>query len=394
MFPQITDVFNYIFGTHLSLPIQSYGFFMAIAFLIGAYLIKVELKRKEKEGKLQIIKKKVLQGAPATKIELIMVGLVGFFAGYKLFGIMFDYDLFADNPQVYIFSSKGSLIGAYVFAAIMAFWRYYRKKRAQLEKPVWEEIDVHSYQLAGNILIIAAVAGLLGAKIFHNLENLDDLIHDPIGSIFSFMGLTFYGGLIGGSLAAIWYAQKNKIPIPDLLDASAPALMLSYGIGRMGCMVSGDGCWGIANMHPKPEWLIWIPDWMWAFNFPHNVVSEGIPIDNCTGKFCTILENPVYPTSFYDFVLCCIFFLLLWFLRKKINIRGALFSIMLIIIGIQRFFMEHIRVNNKFNLFGIESTQAELISIILILLGFFSLWFFYKKNKKNLKNSIAISEKK
>jgi phosphatidylglycerol---prolipoprotein diacylglyceryl transferase len=154
MFPQITDVFNYILGTNLHLPIQSYGFFMALAFLIGAYLIKVELKRKEKEGKLQIVKKKVLKGAPAKKIELIMVGIVGFFAGYKLFGIVFDYDVFADNPQNYIFSSKGSIIGAFVLAAIMAVWRYYTKKKAQLEKPVWEEIEVHPYQLAGNILII------------------------------------------------------------------------------------------------------------------------------------------------------------------------------------------------------------------------------------------------
>jgi phosphatidylglycerol---prolipoprotein diacylglyceryl transferase len=388
MFPQISDVFNYIFGTHISLPIQSYGFFVALAFLTGAYIIKMELKRKEKEGKLHVIRKKVLKGAPAGIGELIMGGIFGLIAGYKIFGVVFDYNVFADNPQVYIFSSKGSLIGAIVLAVIIVIWRYYTKKKAQLEKPVWEDTEIHPYQLTGNILIVTAVSSLLGAKLFHNLENIDDLINDPIGSIFSFMGLTFYGGLIVGSITASWYARKNKIPVLDLIDSAAPALMLSYGIGRMGCMVSGDGCWGIANLHTKPEWLSWLPDWMWAFRFPHNVVGEGIPLDPCTGKFCTILENPVFPTSFYDFLLCTIFFIVLWSVRKKINIRGALFSIMLIIIGTQRFFMEHIRVNNKFNLFGIESTQAELISIILILLGAFSLWFFYKKNKKNLKISV------
>jgi len=389
MFPRITDVFNYIFGTHLDLPIQSYGFFMALSFIIGAYIIKIELKRKENEGILHVISKKVLKGAPAKLSELILVGIVGFIGGYKLFGMVFDYSEFSDNPQTYIFSSKGSFIGAIVFAVIMVLWRYYNKKKAKLDEPVWEDTVVHPYQLSGNILIITAVSGLIGAKIFHNLENLDELIQNPINSIFSFMGLTFYGGLIVGALTVIWYARKNKIPVLDLFDASAPALMLSYGIGRMGCMVSGDGCWGIANLNPKPGWLTWLPDWMWAFKFPHNVIGDGIPIDPCTGKFCTILENPVFPTSFYDFILCSIFFILLWVLRKKINIRGALFSIMLIIIGTQRFFMEHIRVNNKFTILGIESTQAELISVIIILLGVFSLWFFYKKNKKNLKNSVG-----
>jgi len=385
MFPRITDIINYLFGTHINLPIQSYGFFVALSFLIGAYTIKLELKRKENEGKLHVISKKVLKGAPATITELIIVGFFGFAIGFKLGGIFFDYNLFADNPQNYIFSSQGSLIGSFILAAIMISWRYYSKKKVQLEKPEWEDVEVHPYQLIGNILIISAVSGLLGAKIFDNLENINDFIKDPVGSIFSFQGLTFYGGLIFGTIAVLWYARKNKISVIELIDSSAPGIMISYGIGRMGCMTSGDGCWGIANLNPKPEWLSWLPDWMWSFNFPHNVVGEGIPIDPCTGKFCTILEHPVYPTSFYDFILCSIFFILLWSIRKKIKIPGALFSIMLFIIGVQRFFMEKIRVNNKYHFMGISSTQAEIISILLILLGIIGFWFFYKKNQKYLK---------
>ncbi|MEI6123421.1 MAG: prolipoprotein diacylglyceryl transferase family protein [Bacteroidota bacterium] len=382
MFPQVTDIFNYLFGTHLSLPIQSYGFFVALAFLIGAYTIKLELKRKEKQGRLHIIIKKELKGAPASLSDLIIVGIFGFAAGYKIVGVIFDYATFADNPQTYIFSSKGNWIGAIVLAVGMIIWRYYTKKKEQLDKPVIEEKQVHPYQLTGNILIISAIAGLLGAKIFHNLENFGDLINDPIGSIFSFMGLTFYGGLILGTAAVLWYARKNKISIIELLDASSPGIMISYGIGRMGCMTAGDGCWGIANLNPKPEWLSWLPDWMWAFNFPHNVVGEGVPLDPCTGKFCTILEHPVYPTSFYDFVLCLTFFIVLWSLRKKINIPGVLFSIMLFIIGIQRFFMEKIRVNNKYHFLGIDTTQAEIISVLLIILAIIGFWFFYKKKQK------------
>ena len=393
MFPQITDIFNYLFGTHLSLPIQSYGFFVALSFLIGAYTIQLELKRKEKQGKLHIITKKSLVGAPASILELIVVGLSGFVVGFKLGGIVLEYNLFADNPQNYIFSSNGNLIGAFVLAAVLVFWRYYSKKKEQLPEPKWEETDIHPYQLTGNILIISAVSGLLGAKIFHNLENINELISDPMGSIFSFMGLTFYGGLIVGTLSVLWYARRNNISIIELLDASTPGIMISYGIGRMGCMTAGDGCWGVANLNPKPEWLAWLPDWMWSFNFPHNVVGEGMPLDPCTGKFCTILEHPVYPTSFYDFVLCTIFFIVLWSIRKKINIPGALFSIMLVIMGIQRFFMETIRVNSKYHFLGIETTQAEMISVILIILGIMGFWFFYKRNQKFIKNSIDNSKK-
>jgi prolipoprotein diacylglyceryltransferase len=382
MFPQITDVFNYLFGTHIHLPIQSYGFFVALAFLIGAYIIKLELKRKEKDGLLHPTTRKVLKGAPAGAFELVVMAVFGFIIGYKLGGIMSDYAEFSDNPQTYIFSSKGSIVGAIALAIILAAWRYFEKKKKQLKEPVWEEVVVHPYQLAGNILMIAAVAGLLGAKIFHNLENFQDLINDPIGSIFSFMGLTFYGGLIVGSLAVIFYARKNKIPVTHLIDAAAPAIMLSYGIGRMGCMMSGDGCWGVPNLKPKPEWLSWLPDWIWSFRFPHNVINEGIGIDHCTGKYCTILEYPVYPTSFYDFALCVIFFLVLWMIRKKINIPGMLFSILLVIIGFQRFFMEKIRVNNVFDILGIQTTQAELISIVLIILGIVGIIFFKKRNKK------------
>jgi len=128
-----------------------------------------------------------------------------------------------------------------------------------------------------------------------------------------------------------------------------------------------------------------LPDWMWAFRFPHNVVNEGITLDNCTGKFCTILENPVYPTSFYDTVLCTLFFILLWSIRKKIKVHGWLFALTIGLIGIQRFFLEKIRVNNKFNILGLQITQAEIISILLIILSITLFWFFYKNYKKKSK---------
>lgn len=381
MYPAISDLFNDIFGTDIHLPIQTYGFFVAAAYLLGTWVLKNEMKIREKQGWLHSTTKKVLVGEPATIKELIILGLVSLVLGYKFSGMLIDYSTFADNPQEYLLSTQGSIWGGILVAAGFVVYRWYSKNKKKLETPVWEEVEVHPYEQAGTILIIAAVAGILGAKIFHNLENFDALIEDPIGQIFSFMGLTFYGGLILGSLATIYFARKQKIAILPFLDSAAPSIAIGYAVGRLGCMMSGDGCWGIPNLNPKPEWLSWLPDWSWACTFPHNVVHEGYIMDNCTGKYCEELAQGVYPTSFYDFLIMCAACGILLLIRNKIKIPGYLISIFIIFLGIQRFLIEKIRVNNTYDIFGIRVTQAEIISVVLISLGGLGLWYFRKKYK-------------
>ena len=146
----------------------------------------------------------------------------------------------------------------------------------------------------------------------------------------------------------------------------APSLILAYGIGRMGCHLSGDGDWGIVNLNPKPELLNFLPDWMWSYNYPNNVISAGIPIEGCTGNFCMQLAQPVYPTPFYEIILSLLIFSLLWKLRKKISTPGLLFSIYLFLNGLERFFIEKIRVNTEYQILG-GITQAEIISSMLML---------------------------
>jgi len=184
-----------------------------------------------------------------------------------------------------------------------------------------------------------------------------------------FSGLTFYGGLICGGAAVLYIAWKHGIKPLDMLDIGGPGMMLAYGIGRIGCQMSGDGDWGIPNLAPKPHWLSWAPDWMWAFKFPHNVNNEGVPIPGCIGKFCHELPVPVFPTSFYESVVCILLFLFLWSIRDKIKASGMLFGIYMILAGVERFFIELIRVNTKYHVGGISFTQAELISIFMVIGG-------------------------
>jgi len=389
MFPRISDLFNYLFGLNLNIPIQSYGLMMALAFLAGAIVLYFELKRKENAGQILVQQKKILKGAPASVSELGFSLLLGFLIGWKLIGLIIDYSSFSSDPQTFILSGKGSFISGLVLAAGLGYLTYYQKKKKQLYPPVSEEITVHPYQLTGNIVLIAAIFGITGSKIFDLFENIDALISDPIGSIFSFSGLTFYGGLIIAACAVIYYCHRNKITFPQITDSIAPSLILAYGIGRIGCQLAGDGCWGIVNNNPRPFWLGFLPDWIWSFQYPHNVIDEGIRIQSCSGDHCFILANPVFPTPLYETMLCFIIFLILWMIRKHLSIPGYLFSIYLILNGIERFFIEKIRINTVHEIAGVKLTQAEIIAVVLILLGCLGFYYFKKTNPQKPAQTIS-----
>jgi prolipoprotein diacylglyceryl transferase len=381
MYATISDLIKDIFNINIPLPIQTFGFFMALAFVFAAIILQKELKRKENEGRLYPITKKILKGKAFKQYEYIYAAIIGFIIGFKLFDIILNYNEFANNPQNFLISANGNFLGGIITMVIALLYTYRQDKKQRLSKPILEEKLIHPYELIGNFVMLAAIFGLIGAKLFNSLENIDDLIADPIGSLFGFSGLTFYGGLITASIAIIFYAKKNNISLTELVDAAAPALMLAYAIGRIGCQLSGDGDWGIVNTAPKPHIISFLPDWMWGFRFPHNVINEGIPIEGCVGKHCYILAQPVFPTSFYETTICIILFFVLWLLRKKLKIAGMLFSVYLILNGIERFFIEKIRVNFKYNLFGYGITQAEIISFCLIIVGIIAIFLLLKRNK-------------
>jgi len=278
-------------------------------------------------------------------------------------------------------SSRGNLIGGILIAAISIFIKWNENKKTRLVKPKKIKTNVHPYELVGNMTMIAAISGIIGAKIFHNLENIDIFLADPIGQLISFSGLTFYGGLITGAISVILYAKKYNINVKCLIDSAAPALILAYGIGRIGCQMSGDGDWGVVNLAPKPEWMSFLPDWMWSYNFPHNVINAGIPIEGCTGNFCMQLANPVWPTAFYETIISIAIFSILWSIRKNIKISGLLFFIYLIFNGIERFFIEKIRINTEYNILG-GITQAEIISFCLVVTGIIGTIYLYSEKKK------------
>ncbi|TNE81506.1 MAG: diacylglyceryl transferase [Bacteroidetes bacterium] len=384
MYPNLYYLFQDLFG--LEIPFlqlfQSFGFMVAISFVLANITMVMELKRHEKSGLLQSKKVRISPETQKKQREgdFYSAIVVGFLLGFKIIGVFSFPDAFSD-VQSYFLSAQGNIITGVLAAAALGGYRYWKNK--QLPAIDGDKVEeVHPYQHMGNITIMAALFGLLGAKLFHNLENWNDFIADPIGQLISFSGLTFYGGLIFGAVTVLYLGRKHSIPYKMMLDAGGPALMLAYGVGRIGCHISGDGDWGINNLADKPGWLSWAPDWMWSYNYPHNVINQGVLMENCQGNYCYQLGVPVYPTPFYEAIICVTLFFVLWSLRKRIKIPGILFSIYLMLNGAERFLIEKIRVNNKMDFLGMELTQAEIISFSLILLGLVSLLYFYKDKPK------------
>ncbi len=380
MYPTISHLLFDLFGINIPLPIQTFGFWVAIAFIFASWIISNELKRKEKEGFLSSTKVNEIIGESLTTSEIISSLITGFFIGFKFIEALFHYTDLVNNPQDFILSTRGNLLGGLLIAAISFYLKWTENNKTKLATPKTIEKTVHPFELVGNMTMIAAVSGIIGAKIFHNLENMDTFLADPIGQLISFSGLTFYGGLIAGAVSVIWYANKYKINTKHLIDSAAPGLMLAYGVGRIGCQMSGDGDWGIDNLAPKPEWMSFLPDWMWSYTFPHNVINAGVPIQGCTGNFCMELANPVWPTAFYEVIMSLAIFGILWALRKHIKVPGALFFIYLAFNGVERFFIEKIRINTEYNILG-GITQAEIISFSLILTAIIGVTYLYKSKK-------------
>ncbi|WP_114792035.1 prolipoprotein diacylglyceryl transferase family protein [Niabella yanshanensis] len=423
MYPNLYYVFRDWFGVEWKFLhfVNSFGFFVAIGFIVCSVVLAKELRRKSKEGIFQPTEETITVGHPASISELATNFLLGFLLGYKILGLAFLKNSLTVNPQDYIFSSQGNWLAGLALGAVFAAMKWREKNKQKLAKPETRTIRVWPHDRVGEITMIALIFGLVGAKIFDTFENWDSFIKDP-SSIFSASGLTFYGGLILAGIALWWFTRKHKIPFIHFVDVMGPVMMLAYGLGRIGCQVSGDGDWGIYNaafkttpnggilpaaqgdfeaavnanaeffarhdthhtFFSKPGFLSFLPDWFFAYDFPHNVNETGVRLANCADlQYCNHLPVPVFPTSLYEIIMCLILFGILWMLRKKIKVPGLLFGIYLVFNGLERFMIERIRVNVKMHFLGIEMTQAQLISFAIILGGIAMIIFARTNYKKS-----------
>jgi phosphatidylglycerol:prolipoprotein diacylglycerol transferase len=369
MFPTLADLLKDLFHIQVWLPIRTFGFFVALAFVAAYYVFVSEFKRKEKDGLIHSFNVKAIKGKAAVRVDLLVNGILGFLFGYKFVGVVFFLKQFKADPAHYIFSTRGSFIFGLFVAAGFICWLLTDHYKNKADAVAAGEKMVHPYQLMSLIVFSVGVTGFIGAKLFDILEHFDVFLLAPFTTLFNTYGLTYYGGLVFGGLTYFYIGRKHGMKAATLGDICSPGMMLAYGVGRIGCHLSGDGDWGIVNLKPKPSWLGRLPDWMWSFRFPHNVINAGIPMKDCFGNYCNELVYGVYPTSFYEAVACIGLFILMWVIRKYITTPGLMSYLFLIPNGSERLLAEIIRINPRYQLFNIYFTQAELICAFFLAGG-------------------------
>jgi len=427
MYPNLYYVFKDWFGVEwkpLSF-LNTFGLMVAMGFVASAIAISSELKRKEKQGLLFPREEFISVGEPASFLDLFINFFTGFVFGFKLVGLLFNKPENM-NPQEYIFSSEGNLIAGLALGTLLAGLKWWEKKKHQLKVPEQRPVRIWPHDRVGDIVIISLIAGIVGAKLFDNLENWSDFVKHPIDRIFSAGGLTFYGGLILATIALGVYAKRKGIKIIHLADAIAPAMLLAYAVGRIGCQVAGDGDWGIYNsayitgadgkaveatpaeynarltrystyflqgvvtdsgannaiivtdrtsssLAAVPNKAVrapsFLPTWMVAYSYPQNVNKDGIRIYTLPDEHNRALPVPVFPTPFYEIVASALLFLIVWSVRKRIKVAGTITGIYFILNGAERFLIEKIRVNNHFSFMGLRFSQAEMIATLLVIAG-------------------------
>ncbi len=214
------------------------------------------------------------------------------------------------------------------------------------------------------IIGIAGLAGIVGARLYHVLESPSEFFANPWPQIFSRFGFAWFGGFLGGFAALLILSRREEIPTLTFLDACSPAACVGYAIGRIGCLLSGDGDYGIPTNLP------------WGMSFPIGVVpttetcvQQGWPA-NCR----------VHPTPLYEFFVWMLIAYVLWrigaYVLRGEKTAGLVFCSYLILTGIARFLVEIIRINPR-SFFGMSNAQAA--SAASVLLGVVLLFVFCRK---------------
>lgn len=220
--------------------------------------------------------------------------------------------------------------------------------------------------ISTEVTLIAIIFGIIGAKLFHLFENWDAFVNNPLHMAFSPGGLTFHGGLLLVILAVWIYSKRKKIPFLTIADLAAPSLALAYGIGRIGCHLAGDGDYGIPTNLP------------WGTNYENGTVPpssmfRGSEIAKSFPGGVVPDNTPLHPTPVYEFLIMAIIFFILWKLRKKLWSDGKLFTVYLMLAGLERLSVEFIRLNPRL-LFGLS--EAQLIAVAMMIAGVIGFSYF------------------
>ncbi len=215
------------------------------------------------------------------------------------------------------------------------------------------------------IVVWVVIGGILGAKLWHELQDIPELRaalrqiglpgwSHPVEVLSGVLqwfraGFAWFGGLLAGIAVLLWSGARAR---PNglrgwrgavrLLDLAAPATALGYGIGRIGCLTSGDGDYGKNTTLP------------WGVHMKWNALVPPNPPDAL-----------VQPTPVYELLFGLVVFALLWKLGLRRRKLGWLTGLYLVLSGIGRFLVEFVRVNPRLY-FGMSNAQVAALASLLV----------------------------
>jgi phosphatidylglycerol:prolipoprotein diacylglycerol transferase len=194
---------------------------------------------------------------------------------------------------------------------------------------------------AETIIGLTGLAGLAGARLYHLLESPSEFFANPLPLLFSTTGFAWFGAVIGGFIALVLLARHYRMKVLLMLDVASPAAAIGYGIGRIGCLISGDGDYG------KPTSL------PWGMSFPNGLVPT---------------TERVHPTPIYEFLAAIVIAYILWRVGSRavdsLRPAGEVFAFYLILTGVARFLVEFIRINPR-SFYGLTNAQAASLACVI-----------------------------
>lgn len=199
----------------------------------------------------------------------------------------------------------------------------------------------YDVRYAYDMILWAYVGGWVGARLFVIPAGWQYFVDDPIAFLLSGSGWVWYGGVVGGAVAVLWWARGVGMPALVAADIAGPALAIGLAIGRIGCQLAGDGDYGVPTDLP------------WGMSYPDGVVPT---------------TERVHPTPVYEMTLYFVIFAALWWQRGRGLRAGHLFGQYLVYSGVARFLVELVRRNPAW-LVGL--TTAQWFSLASIGLGIY-----------------------
>lgn len=198
---------------------------------------------------------------------------------------------------------------------------------------------------AVGMVAITVVAGIVGAKLWHVLDTPQDFREIGWRVLWDTAGFAWYGGLVFGISALVVQGWRAKIGGLRMLDFAAPAAAVGYGIGRIGCFLSGDGCYGIQTTLPFPLGMA----------FPHGIVPTPPGVR-------------VLPTPLFELAAGLLIGWYLWHRAGKRHPVGLITGQYLVLSGLARFLVEFVRRNPRV-LWGLSNAQLASLGAAVAGLG-------------------------